>query len=180
MRRAKIVCTLGPATCTPEMVGGLIDAGMDVARLNFSHGDHDFMARLVRTVRAEAARRDRAVAILQDLQGPKIRVGKFAKGPAELVAGAEFTITSRDVPGDQTIVSTVYENLPNDVVPGHTILLDDGYLNLLVPAVEGPDVRGPPVTRGPAQAEAPRAPTGAAGPCPGAGSRTRRASTGPA
>src|SRR5688572_19832359 len=90
MRRAKIVCTLGPATRTPEMIGGLIDAGMDVARLNFSHGDYDSHAQTLRMVRAEAQKRGRAVGILQDLQGPKIRVGKFASGAVELVPGAEF------------------------------------------------------------------------------------------
>jgi pyruvate kinase len=148
MRRAKIVCTLGPVTSSPEMIGSLIDAGMDVARLNFSHGSHDFMMNLVRTVRAEAEKRDKAVGILQDLQGPKIRIGTFAKGPVELVPGAEFTITSREVPGDQHIVSTVYKNLPRDVAPGDTILLDDGYLHLQVIGVDGEDVKTRVVTGG--------------------------------
>jgi pyruvate kinase len=130
------------------MIGGLIDAGMDVARLNFSHGDHEFMARLVKTVRSEAEKRGRAVGILQDLQGPKIRVGRFANGPALLEPGAEFTITTRDVPGDQHIVSTVYEGLPRDCTPGDTILLDDGYLHLQVISVEGQDVKTRVITGG--------------------------------
>src|SRR4051812_5078660 len=148
MRRTKIVCTLGPSTNSPEMVGGLIDAGMDVARLNFSHGSHEMMMSLVRIIRSEAEKRDRSIAILQDLQGPKIRVGTFANGPAELIPGAEFTITTRNVPGDQHIVSTVYQNLPRDVSPGDTILLDDGYLHLQVTAIEGEDVKTRVVTGG--------------------------------
>jgi pyruvate kinase len=130
------------------MIGGLIDAGMDVARLNFSHGSQEHHLALIRTVRAEAEKRDRAVAILQDLQGPKIRVGTFAGGPVELHAGAEFTITSRDVPGDVTCVSTVYKNLPKDVKAGDTILLDDGYLHLQVTSVDGEDVKTRVITGG--------------------------------
>jgi pyruvate kinase len=141
MRRAKIVCTLGPASCTPEVVGALIDAGMDVARLNFSHGDYDSHLANVKMVRAEAQRRGRAVAILQDLQGPKIRVGTFAKGFVELVPGAEMTITTRPVIGDEKIVSTVYKHLPKDVKPGDRILLDDGYMQVEVIAVDGDDVK---------------------------------------
>lgn len=141
MRRAKIVCTLGPSTRTPEMIGGLLDAGMDVARLNFSHGDYDSHMAVLRTVRAEAEKRGRPVAILQDLQGPKIRVGTFARGSAELVPGAELIITTRAVIGDERIVSTVYKNLPHDVKKGDAILLDDGYLAVEVTAVDGEDVK---------------------------------------
>jgi pyruvate kinase len=141
MRRAKIVCTLGPATRTPEMIGALIDAGMDVARLNFSHGDYDFHAATLRTVRAEAEKRGRSVGILQDLQGPKIRVGTFARGQIELPAGNEFTITTRPVVGDEKVVSTSYKFLAHDVKKGDTILLDDGYLSLEVLSVDGDDVK---------------------------------------
>src|SRR5688572_17193126 len=141
MRRAKIVCTLGPATRTPEMIGGLIDAGMDVARLNFSHGDYDSHAQTLRIVRDEARKRGRAVAVLQDLQGPKIRVGKVAGGAIELVPGAELVITTRDLVGDQRVVSTTYKYLPKDVKPGDHILLDDGYMSLVVIGVDGDDVR---------------------------------------
>src|SRR3954470_8028605 len=94
MPRAKIVCTLGPASSTPERIGELIEAGMSVARLNFSHGSHEDHARTLQIVRAEAERRGRAIAALLDLQGPKIRVGKFAAGQIELKTGAEFTITT--------------------------------------------------------------------------------------
>jgi pyruvate kinase len=140
MRRAKIVCTLGPSSSTPEVIGRLIDAGMDVARLNFSHGSYDSHLERLRTVRAEAEKRGRSVGILQDLQGPKIRVGTFKTGAVELRPGAAFTITSRDVVGTESIVSTTYKSLPTDVQPGDAILLDDGYLKLEVVSVDGPDV----------------------------------------
>jgi pyruvate kinase len=141
MRRAKIVCTLGPASSTPEMIGALIDAGMDVARLNFSHGSHDSHAAVIRAVRGEAQKRGKAVAILQDLQGPKIRIGTFVGGFVHLQPGAELTITTRAVAGSERIVSTTYRGLPRDVRPGDTILLDDGYLAVEVVAVDGEDVR---------------------------------------
>jgi pyruvate kinase len=141
VRRAKIVCTLGPASKTPEMIGGLIDAGMNVARLNFSHGDYDSHLALIKTIRQEAERKGKAVGILQDLQGPKIRVGTFAAGKIELVPGAEFTITSRELVGDERVVSTTYKHLPHDVKPGDTILVDDGYFKLAVTGVEGEDVK---------------------------------------
>src|SRR5262249_54081916 len=141
MRRAKIVCTLGPATRSPEMVGKLLDAGMDVARLNFSHGDYDSHLATLRMVRAESQKRGRPCGILQDLQGPKIRVGAFARGSVELVPGADFTITTRAVTGDETIVSTTYKQLPHDVRKGDRILLDDGYMSVEVVSVDGEDVR---------------------------------------
>ena len=141
MRRAKIVCTLGPATSSPEKIGQLIDAGMDVARLNFSHGERDVHLRALQAVRNEAQKRDRAVAILLDVQGPKIRVGRFASGAIELVPGREFVITSdTSVVGDEHRVSTTYADLPRDVQPGTLILLDDGLLTLEVTGVRGPEV----------------------------------------
>src|SRR5262249_24837707 len=141
MRRAKIVCTLGPSTRSPEMIAQLLDAGMDVARLNFSHGDYDSHLAALRMVRGEAQKRGRPVGILQDLQGPKIRIGTFARGQTELVAGGEFTITTRAVIGDDTTVATTYRQLPHDVKKGDTILLDDGYLCVEVVAVDGEDVK---------------------------------------
>jgi pyruvate kinase len=136
MRRAKIVCTLGPASSTPERIGELIDAGMDVVRLNFSHGSHEDHARLLQIVRAEAERRHKAIAVLLDLQGPKIRVGKFEQGQVELRPGAGFTITTDPkVIGNEQRVSTTYPGLVQDVRPGDTILLDDGYMSLAVRAV---------------------------------------------
>jgi len=141
MRRSKIVCTLGPASSSPEVIGALIEAGMDVARLNFSHGEQEQHQKTLQIVRSEAEKRNRAVAVLLDLQGPKIRVGKFADGGVELKQGEKFVITTdTSVLGDRTRVSTSYSGLPNDVRPGDRILLDDGYLELSVSEVSGTDV----------------------------------------
>ncbi|MET0285061.1 MAG: pyruvate kinase [Polyangiales bacterium] len=140
MRRTKIVCTLGPATNTVERIRALVEAGMDCARLNFSHGDHKDHAAVARTLREVAARAGRPLAILADLSGPKMRVGRFPGGPIELINGRPFVLTTRDVPGDQNIVSVTYKELPRDVRPGEPILLDDGLLQLRVDHVEGEDV----------------------------------------
>ena len=140
MRRAKIVATLGPASGTPAMVRALVEAGVDVARLNMSHGTHDEHAASLRAVRAAAEGTGRAVGVLADLQGPKIRVGTFSAGPVLLRAGATFTITTEDVPGDEREVSTTYPGLPGDVAAGDPILVDDGRVTLSVTAVEGPRV----------------------------------------
>ncbi len=140
MRRAKIVCTLGPASREPAFIGHLIDEGMNVARINFSHGDYDEHASVIGAVRRESEKRGRPVAVLQDLQGPKIRVGRFVDKQIELEPGADFTITTRDVPGTGEIVSTTYAGLPGDVKAGDTLLLDDGLLSLEVSSVDGPDV----------------------------------------
>jgi pyruvate kinase len=148
MPRAKIVCTLGPASSTPERIGELIDAGMSVARLNFSHGSHDDHARMLQVVRAEAERRGKAIAALLDLQGPKIRVGKIANGQIELRPGAELTITTDNIVGDDKRVSTTYQGLPRDVKAGDHILLDDGYLSLAVTGVQDHEVRTVVVTGG--------------------------------
>jgi pyruvate kinase len=148
MPRAKIVCTLGPASSTPQRIGELIDAGMSVARLNFSHGTHDDHARMLQIVRAEADRRGKAIAVLLDLQGPKIRVGKLANGQIELKPGAELTITTDDIIGDDKRVPTTYAGLPRDVKVGDQILLDDGYLGLAVTQVSGNDVKTVVVTGG--------------------------------
>jgi pyruvate kinase len=149
MRRAKIVCTLGPSSNSPERVGELIDAGMDVVRLNFSHGSHDDHARMLAVVRAEADRRGRAIAALLDLQGPKIRVGRFIEGQTELRPGAPFTITTDpEVMGDSARVSTTYTGLVRDCKVGDQILLDDGYLSLVVTDVGDREVKTIVVTGG--------------------------------
>lgn len=133
MRPTKIVATLGPATNTPERIAGLIRAGMDVARLNFSHGTHAEHAARIAMVRRAAAEAGRQVAILQDLQGPKIRTGALlAAQPVDLVAGQHFTITTDAILGDATRVSTTYRDLPHDVQPGDRILLSDGLIELRV------------------------------------------------
>jgi len=148
MPRAKIVCTLGPASSSPERIGELIDAGMSCARLNFSHGSHEDHARTLQNVRVESERRGKAIAALLDLQGPKIRVGKFGNGQVDLKPGAEFTITTEACVGDEHRVSTTYPMLPKDVRPGDHILLDDGYLGLAVTGVTGNDVKTVVVTGG--------------------------------
>ncbi|MDB4974243.1 MAG: Pyruvate kinase [Myxococcaceae bacterium] len=113
---------------------------MDCARLNFSHGEHKDHAFVARTLREVAARAGRPIAILADLSGPKMRIGRFPGGPIELVPGQPFILTTRDVPGDQTSVSVTYKPLPQDVRPGEPILLDDGLLQLRVEKVVGTDV----------------------------------------
>jgi pyruvate kinase len=130
VRRAKIVCTLGPAVATPEGISSLVEAGMDVARMNLSHGSYADHERVYEMVRAAADAAGRGVGILVDLQGPKIRLGTFPDGPVVLEPGATFTITTEDVPGDLTICSTTYAGLPGDVSPGDRILVDDGKVTL--------------------------------------------------
>ena len=140
MRRAKIVCTLGPATESLEQLKKLIDAGMNVARLNMSHGSHAEHEQRYQNVRAAADAVGRPVGVLADLQGPKIRLGTFADGPVTVENGDEFIITAEDVPGDQHICSTTYKGLPGDVKPGDPILINDGVIALETVRVEGPRV----------------------------------------
>jgi pyruvate kinase len=132
MRRAKIVCTLGPATSTPEVIGSLVAAGMDVARLNLSHGDYADHEKVYRMVRDAADASGRGVGVLVDLQGPKIRLGSFSAGPVTLRTGDSFTITTADVDGDATGCGTTYAGLPGDVGPDDHILIDDGRVSLRV------------------------------------------------
>lgn len=133
MRRTKIVCTLGPSSSSPEVIDALVAAGMDCARLNFSHGDHEQHREMAKKVRHAAAKARRPLAILADLCGPKMRVGRFPDGPIELVEGTQFTLTNQqDVRGDTERVSVSYEPLPRDVAVGDEILLDDGLLKLRV------------------------------------------------
>lgn len=141
MRRAKIVCTIGPAVNSPERVRDLVEAGMDVARINRSHGSHEEHTRQIGWVREAAQACHREVGILVDLQGPKIRVGRFAAGPVHLVEGAEFTITSREVFGDLESVGTTYPGLARDVKVGDLLLLDDGKITLRAVQITDTDVR---------------------------------------
>ena len=141
MRRAKIVCTLGPATDSRESILELLDAGMNVARQNFSHGTHDDHRRIFAAVRAAADERGVSVAVLQDLSGPKIRCGLMKGGKVELVKGAELTITTRDVVGSAELFCCSYEALPRDVEAKDRVLLSDGRLELEVLATSGDEVR---------------------------------------
>ena len=140
MRRAKIVCTLGPATDNFEQLKALIEAGMNVARLNMSHGVHADHEGRYKNVRAASEATGRAVGVLADLQGPKIRLGTFANGPVTVENGDTFTITTEDVPGDQHICGTTYKGLPGDVKPGDPVLINDGVIALEVVSVDGPRV----------------------------------------
>jgi len=140
VRRAKIVCTLGPATSTAERIRELVEAGMDVARLNLSHGSYAEHEQMYRLVREASDASGHAIGIFADLQGPKIRLGNFANGPVGLSRGDEFVITTRDVPGGRSVCSTTYDGLPADVGPGDSILVDDGKVRLEVTAVNETDV----------------------------------------
>ncbi len=140
MRRAKIVCTLGPATSTPEQIRDLVAAGMDVARLNLSHGSYEDHKVTYDAVRAATDELGHAVGVLVDLQGPKIRTGRFSGGPILLAPGDVFTITNRDIDGTQTEVGTTYKGLPGDVSPGDRLLIDDGKIALVATDVTDTDV----------------------------------------
>ncbi len=140
-RRTKIVCTLGPAVASVEGVRALIGAGMDVARLNFSHGSHDDHRRMIEVVRDEAKRAGRLVPILQDLQGPKIRLGTVAQGGVLIHKGSRLVLTSEPVAeGTAARVHVSYDALADEVTVGGRILIDDGYIEVAVTAVDGPDV----------------------------------------
>jgi pyruvate kinase len=140
-RRAKIVATLGPASNTPEVFRELVRAGLDVARLNFSHGSHDQKAELIRMVRTISKEERKPICILADLQGPKIRTGKL-KGhkPVQLVAGKRLTITPREIEGNAALVGTTFKTLAENLERGSRILLSDGLIELHVESVKGVDV----------------------------------------
>jgi pyruvate kinase len=140
-RRAKIVCTLGPASSSPERLTALVAAGLDVARLNMSHGTRAGHEQAYRAVRDASDAAGHSVGVLVDLQGPKIRLGTFAAGPVRLAAGQEFTITAEDVPGDARQVSTTYRGLAEDVRPGDLVLVDDGRIVLEATGTGGGAVR---------------------------------------
>ncbi len=140
-RRTKIVATLGPSSNTPEMIEQLLLAGVDLFRLNFSHGTLEDKSTLINTIRTTSAKLGREVGILADLQGPKIRTGKMAGEGMLLAKGQEVVITTDDVLGANGLIPTIYTELPRDVVPGSRILLDDGLLELKVQRVEGEQVR---------------------------------------
>jgi len=141
MRRAKIVATLGPATSTYETIHGIIEAGVNVARLNLSHGSYAVHEANYKLIRQAADDLGAPVAVLVDLQGPKIRLGRFENGPHELTAGDIFTITTEDVPGTKELVGTTFAGLPQDVAPGDFLLIDDGKVKVKVLDTDGVRVR---------------------------------------
>jgi len=132
MRRAKIVCTIGPAVSSPEKIEQLIDAGMNMARLNLSHGTTTDHEQSFNAIRAAAKRKEKPIAILVDLQGPKIRLGKFQAGPYLLAVGDKFTITTEEMLGDKNKASTTYKDLPKDCQVGDQLLINDGKVVLEV------------------------------------------------
>jgi pyruvate kinase len=148
LRRAKIVSTLGPATSEYETVKEIIEAGVDVARLNLSHGDYSVHEANYDNVRRAAADVGKPVAVLVDLQGPKIRLARFADGPHDLAVGDVFTITTEDVPGSKEICGTTFKGLPQDVKPGDPLLIDDGRVRLRVLDTDGVRVRTEVVVAG--------------------------------
>src|SRR5438309_9449703 len=140
-RRAKIVATLGPASSTPEIFRQLVRAGLDVARLNFSHGSHAQKADLIRMVRPIAQEERKPICILADLQGPKIRTGKLKDHkPVQLIAGEHLTITPRDILGTASVVGTTFKTLAENLEPGSRILLSDGLIELRVDRIDGVNV----------------------------------------
>jgi pyruvate kinase len=130
MRRAKIIATLGPATSSYDQIRAIVEAGVDVARMNLSHGSYDVHESIYRTVRQVAADTGKAVGIFVDLQGPKIRLGRFESGPVMLEKGATFKITTDDILGNVDICGTTFKGLPGDVKPGDLLLIDDGKVTL--------------------------------------------------
>ncbi|GIE84973.1 pyruvate kinase [Actinoplanes regularis] len=140
-RRVKIVCTMGPATKSPERMLGLVEAGMNVARMNFSHDTRENHREMYELVRAAADEAGRAVAILADLQGPKIRLGKFADGPHRWETGDRVVITGDEIVGTRERVSCTYTKLPQEVKVGDRLLIDDGKVAVEVTAVEGNDIQ---------------------------------------
>src|SRR5206468_4087877 len=138
---SKIVCTIGPASREPRVLKRLLDAGMDVARLNFSHGTHAEHFATMQALRSTAQKLQKTIAILADLQGPKIRTGALASGiPVPLRSGQKFTITTAKILGDSTRVSTTFLPLPKEVHRGDRILLSDGLIELRVENVRGREV----------------------------------------
>ena len=137
MRRTKIICTMGPATDNEEVLKDLMLAGMDVARLNFSHGTHEEALERINLIKKVREELDIPVAILLDTKGPEVRVKNFKKGKVQLKEGQKFTLCTDDVEGDETQVSITYSNLPNDVKVGNRILIDDGLIEMEVLSVKG-------------------------------------------
>jgi pyruvate kinase len=149
MRRAKIVATLGPATSSYDNIRAIIDAGVDVARMNLSHGSYDVHEEVYKNVRKAAEDSGRAVAVLVDLQGPKIRLGKFEGGPYELAVGDIFKITTEDVIGTKELSGTTFKGLPQDVSPGDFLLIDDGKVKVKVISTDGTVVTTEVIVAGP-------------------------------
>ncbi|GIQ65879.1 hypothetical protein PACILC2_44470 [Paenibacillus cisolokensis] len=141
MRKTKIVCTIGPSSESLENTRKLIEAGMNVARLNFSHGDFEEHGNRIRNIRQAAAELGKTVAILLDTKGPEIRLGKLKEEPIELVQDEYIVLTTEEILGDKNRIPITYANLPNDVSIGSTILIDDGLIGLTVEDIQGTEIK---------------------------------------
>ncbi|MEG0585163.1 MAG: pyruvate kinase [Christensenellaceae bacterium] len=141
MRKTKIICTLGPACEDEKMMRKMLEAGMDVARFNFSHGDHAVQLERIKKIRKLSKEMNKYIACLLDTKGPEIRIGTFKEDKIELKAGAEFTLTSREIEGDENAVSVSFKDLPKDVYAGAKILIDDGLVELNVLAVTDTEIK---------------------------------------
>ena len=139
--KTKLVCTIGPASDSPQILEKMILAGMNIVRLNFSHGDFSSHKETILKIRAASQSTGKRVAIMADLPGPKMRIGEIAEEPIELKPGEEFVLTTDDVVGDRQRVSVSFPNLPRTVFPGNTLFLNDGYIQLEVKSVDGSNVR---------------------------------------
>jgi pyruvate kinase len=139
--KTKIVCTIGPASDTPEMIEKMIRAGMNIARINFSHGDFAGHKRVIENIRAAESAAGRNVTIMADLPGPKMRIGRIADEPIELKGGDTFTLTTEEVSGNSERVSVNFATLPQAVKEGDSLFLNDGIIQLEVVGTEGNDVR---------------------------------------
>ena len=140
VNKTKLVCTIGPASDSPQILETMILAGMNVARLNFSHGDYASHKETIKKIRSASEAVGRQVAIMADLPGPKMRVGEFAEEPIELQPEDKFTLTTEEVIGDRTRVSVSFSRLPQAVKPGDRLFLNDGYIQMEVEQVDGNDV----------------------------------------
>ncbi|MEA3468006.1 MAG: pyruvate kinase [Thermodesulfobacteriota bacterium] len=138
--KTKIVCTIGPASESVETLCSMLEAGMNIARLNFSHGDPEYHEKIIANIRTASQRCGHAVAIMGDLPGPKMRIGEFAQEPVELESGDAFTLTTEEIVGSREKVSVSFKELPEAVASGDTLYLNDGFISLLVAEVKGPEV----------------------------------------
>ncbi|MEW9105829.1 pyruvate kinase, partial [Paenibacillus sp.] len=141
MRKTKIVCTIGPSSESLENTKKLITAGMNVARLNFSHGDFEEHGNRIKNIRQASQELNKTVAILLDTKGPEIRTGKLAVDSVDLVEDEFITLTTEEILGDKDRISVTYENLPRDVEVGSTILIDDGLVGLTVVEIQGTEIK---------------------------------------
>ena len=140
LKKTKIICTQGPATDAPGVIEKLIENGMNCARFNFSHGDHEGHKKRIDAVRAAAQKMNSVVALMLDTKGPEMRLGEFAAGEVQLIAGNKFTLTNEDIPGDETHCAVSHKNLYAEVVVGEKLLLSDGLVELRIDAIDGKDI----------------------------------------